>query len=208
MALACAPTAAFARRSTKFVVTVAGTVQTTASLKEETCPIGSSSDVVSFTSNAVRVKVEDTGPFLAMIGLSRGGETDRQALLVRGTVTRSSSGEIACKNSSERPVDCGTKPFAGLRMELQGLSRSKRKLDINVLNFSEDPTDVFTNCYVPGGFPSVVSHNGIDVLFSSGTLFGRARTIVKTVTHPRSGEGGYGAAIKEEVTLTLTLRRT
>jgi hypothetical protein len=203
----CGPAAAQRRPQATFSAVAEGieTVSATKAGEGETCPTGTGSEAVNFTGQPVRVRVEDTGPFLEMSGLSRHGEDGRQPFAAAGTVARSADGAYTCR--LDTPPDCGTKPFAGLGMWLQGSSVRRGRLTLAVGLHAEDPPDVFSSCPALGGFPALfvigapVEHVGAGALFDH-----RQRTLVLSASHVDTTER-LGGTSHIETSLKLTLHR-
>ena len=151
------------------------------------------------------MRVEDTGPFLEMKGLSRHGEDSRQPFAAGGTVTRSADGAFTCR--LETPPDCGTKPFDGLSMWLQGSSVRRGRITLLVALHAEDPSDVFSRCPALGGFPALFATGAPQAHVTGAVLFDRRqRTLVLSATHDMHTES-LGGTSHIETSLKLTLRR-
>jgi len=212
-ALAAAPDGATARRSATFRVQVTGTSSSSATLKPEGCTVGTSSQSATFRAAPFTIRVDEPGPFTIITGLSPKGEDGRQYFLISGMVTQSNAGELACKDNPELPQDCGTKPFTGVEMLLQGESRGSPRFDFNLTDGLVAPKPLFENCYTATGWLGGVigvgrAGHGTDVFVSKSALFDRHRqTIVATGTSSSEGEGGYGASVKASGKVTLTLTR-
>jgi hypothetical protein len=205
--LLCGAAAARSRPVATFSATAEGTETVSATMagKEENCPPGTGSETVQFAGRPVRIRIEDTGPFLAMEGLSAHGEDDRQPFVAAGTVTRSADGSFTCR--LDTPPDCGTKPFAGLLMWLQGASVRRGRLTLAAGLRAEDPPDVFSTCPTLGGFPALFATGTPQAHITGGALFDRRRrTLVLTAMHDTTTES-LGGTTHVEKSLKLTLRR-
>jgi hypothetical protein len=208
-ALAAAPVGAAARRSATFTVHVNATSSSSATLQGEICGIGMSSTSATYTAPPFKIRVDDLGgAFTVMSGLSPKGETGRQYFLMNGQVSESNSGELACKDNPMLPSDCGTKPFSGMEMTLQGDSPG-RQFNLNLLDGGVSfAKPLFENCYTATGWGLGNAYGATPLPVAKSALFDRhRRTIVVTGTTSVTGLGGYGASTKGSGRVTLTLTR-
>jgi hypothetical protein len=203
----CSPAVAQRRATATFAATAEGTetVSATKAAEGETCPAGTGSETVTFDGRPFRIRVEDTGPFLEMIGLSRHGEDSRQTFAASGTVTRAADGAFTC--GLQTAPDCGTKPFSGVSMWLQGTSVRRGRITLLVDLHAEDPPDVFASCPLLGGFPALFATGVPQAQVAGTTLFDRRRhTLVISASHDRTAEDSGGTS-DIAMSLKLTLRR-
>jgi hypothetical protein len=203
----CGAAAAHRRPVATFSATAEGTETVSATMPGggETCPSGAGSETVQFAGPPVRIRIEDTGPFLAMQGLSGHGEDGRQPFVAAGTVARNADGAFTCH--LETPPDCGTKPLAGLLMWLQSASVRRGHLTLAAGLRAEDPPDVFASCPAIGGFPALFATGTPQAHITGGALFDRRqRTLVLSATHDTHTES-IGGTAHVETSLKLTLRR-
>ncbi len=202
-----APAAAQRRAQATFSAIAEGTetVSATMPAEGETCPAGTGTETVQFAAAPFRIRIEDTGPFLEMTGLSRQGEDGRQPFTAAGAVTRSADGAFTCH--LETPPDCGTRQFGGLSMWLQGASVRRGRITLLVSLHAEDPPDVFASCPAVGGFPALFVSEAPQAHVTSATLFDRRRrTLVLSASRVTSAEAVSGTS-HIEASLKLTLRR-
>jgi hypothetical protein len=209
LATLCVGASATRRPHATFTVTAEGTQALMASkpAEGEECPAGTASDSIQFVSKPVRVRIEDTGPFLELVGLSSKGEDGRQPLTISGSVARAVNGSFVCQLDRERPLDCGTKPFSSLPMWLQGSSLRRGRITLSLSLRAEDPPDVFGNCPVQRGYPNVLALEVPQLRTAATELFDHRRhTIVLTSSRSTSADEG-GASSHTTMTVKLTLRR-
>jgi hypothetical protein len=202
-----APAAAQRRPQATFSVTAEGTESVSATMpaKEEDCPAGTATETDQFAGAPFRIRIEDTGPFLQLTGLSRHGEDARQPFTVAGSVTRSENGSFTCRLLV--PPDCGTRAFSGLSMWLQGSSLRRGRITLLVSLHGEDPQDVFSSCSPFGGFPALFVVKPPQAHVTAATLFDRRRrTLVLSASHLTDTEA-LGGTSHLEASLKLTLRR-
>ncbi len=203
----CGGAAAQKRPQATFSAIAEGTetVSATRPREGDGCPAGAGAEAVRFTAAPFRIRIEDTGPFLEMSGLSRHGEDGRQPFTAAGTVARSADGSYTCR--LETQPDCGTKQFGGLPMCLQGSSVRRGRLTLAVGLRAEDPPDVFANCPALGGFPALFVNGPPQEHITAGALFNRRqRTLVLSASHEETTEA-LGGDSHAETSLKLTLRR-
>jgi len=204
----CAPAAADKRPQATFSAIAEGTETVSATRPGEgaACPGATGTETVRFTGQGFRIRVEDTGPALAMTGLSPHGAEGRQPFTAAGTVARSADGVFTCR--LQGPPDCGTKPFGGLALMLEGSSVRRGRLTLAVGLRAEDPADVFASCPALGGFPALFADGPPQAHIAAATLFGRRRsTLVLSASHDTTTEALSGSS-QIETSLTLTLRRS
>ncbi len=203
----CAGAAARTPRQATFSAVAEGTetVSATRPGEGEGCPAGAGAEAVRFTGQPFRIRVEDTGPFVALSGLSRHGEGGRRAFTAAGTVARSADGVYTCRLQTQ--PDCGIKQFGGLTMWLQGSSVRRGHLTLAVGLHAEDPPDVFASCPALGGFPGLFVNGPPQEHVTAGVLFDRRQhTLVLNASHEQAIEA-VGGNSRIETSLRLTLRR-
>jgi len=205
----CASARAERRPQATFSVKAEGTETLSATQADqgEGCLAGTANETVTFAGKPFRVRLESTGPFLEMVGLSKGGEASRQPFTVGGTVTRNENGQFTCQIERERPLDCGTKPFSGLLMSLQATSVRREHVTLFVALKAEDPPDVFDACPTVGGFPELFSGGFPQVHTTGATVFDKHRhTLTFNVAHGVSSSVS-GVVTHAQEALKLTLHR-
>jgi hypothetical protein len=205
----CAQASAARRPAATFSVTATGSeiVSATKQGEGERCPDGEADEGVQFSAPAVRIRVRDTGPFLELTGLSGKGEDGRQPFTIAGTVARSESGAFTCEIPPETPPDCGTRPFGGIGMWLQGTAVRRGRLTVFVSLHSENPPDVFRSCPVLGGFPNLFVTHAPKIGLKASTLFDRRRrTLVLNAVENTESEAA-GVSTHVEMAITLRMRR-
>ncbi len=203
----CAAAGAERRSAATFSVIAEGTetVSATEAGDGESCPSGTGSETARFGARPFRIRIDDTGPFLELSGLSRRGEDSRQPFSAEGSVTRAADGAFTCR--LEAPPDCGTKSFAGLSMWLQGSSLRRGHITLRVDLHAEDPPDVFASCPALGGFPALFTGGVPQAPVTSRALFDRRKdTLVLDASHERTTEA-IGGSSQIVSSLKLTLRR-
>ena len=198
-----APSATAKQRIAKFNATVRGLRQTRAPRTAPTATAllpepGTSHETIVFATTApFKVKLLFAGPvtFINNGGLAK--------FSVAGTVNRTTAGEFAPPCVTE-PQDCGTKPFSGLKMMLQGAGAQWHGFSVDSGGVG---SDVFGNCINggPHGFPGIVR---TELAVSKPALLNRRKkTITETGTNTVTGAGSYGAHGTATITTTLTLTR-